>query len=101
MINDLKLAGMVLNWLALECLAPVLKFKHAALFGDNSLAVYWAFKLQASASEVVGHLLRLLGMRIHAREASHVSALGIIGDKNLMADIVSRAFKKRKTQRFT
>ena len=95
-INDLELAGMVLNWLALECLAPLLKFKHAALFGDNSSAVQWAFKLRASASEVAGRLLRLLGMRIHARKASHISALGIIGDNNLMADIISRAFKHGK-----
>ena len=95
-INDLELAGMVINWLVLECLAPTLRFIHAALFCDNSSAVQWAYKLRSSASEVAGRLLRLLGLRIHHREASHISSIGILGDDNIMADIVSRAFKTGK-----
>ena len=95
-INDLELAGMVIHWLVLECLATTLQHKHAALFCDNSSAVSWAHKLRSSASIIAGRLLRFLGLRIHIKEASHISALGISGDDNIMADIVSRAFKDGK-----
>ena len=95
-INDLELAGMVIHWLVLQCLAPTLQFKHAALFSDNSLAVLWAHKLRASASLIAGRLLRFLGIRIHARQASHITSLGIQGEENIMANIVSQAFHDGK-----
>ena len=79
-INDLKLAGMVIHWLVLECLASMLQFKHAALFCDNLSAVSWAHKLQASASLIAGRLLRFLGIRIHARQSSHITSLSIEGN---------------------
>ena len=38
-MNDLELAGMVLEWLVLECLIPCFKFLYAIIFCDNTLAV--------------------------------------------------------------
>lgn len=95
-INDLELAGAVLNWLALECQGIPLAYHHLATFCDNTSAVSWATKLRTSKSVVAGRLLRMLGMRIHKRMASSLVPVSIAGDKNDMADIVSRAFKDGK-----
>jgi hypothetical protein len=96
-INDLELAGLVLNWLALECQPGLqLKFHHIGVFCDNTSAVSWAYKLRTSTSIVAGRLLRLLGLRMHARKTSSLVPLHIAGEDNTMADIVSRAFKTGK-----
>ena len=92
-INDLELAGAVLNWLALECQPVCLQYCHVATFCDNTSAVAWAFKLRTSKSLVAGRLLRLLGLRIHSRKVSSLTPLHIAGENNKMADVVSRAFK--------
>jgi hypothetical protein len=96
-INDLELAGLVLNWLALECQKGLhLAYHHIGTFCDNTSAVSWANKLRTSKSLVAGRLLRLLGLRIHSRQASSLIPLHIAGENNIMADIVSRAFKHGK-----
>ena len=95
-INDLELAGIVLNWMALELTDLNLKYAHIATFCDNTSAVAWSYKMRTSKSVAAGKLLRLLGMRIHQRKASTVIPSHIAGEKNDMADIVSRAFKSGK-----
>jgi hypothetical protein len=96
-MNDLELAGAVLNWLVLECQPNInLTHRHIGIFCDNTSAVAWAHKLRTSKSIVAGRLLRMLGMRIHARQASSLTPLNIAGEDNTMADIVSRAFKNGK-----
>jgi hypothetical protein len=96
-INDMELAGLVLNWLALECQKEAhLAFHHIGVFCDNTSAVSWANKLRTSKSRVAGRLLRMLGLRIHARQASSLLPVHIAGADNKMADIVSRAFKSGK-----
>jgi hypothetical protein len=95
-INDLELAGTVLNWLALECQPVNLKFQHIGMFCDNAAAVSWTASLRTSKSKSAGRLLRMLGMRIHARFASSLTPLHIPGEENDMADIASRAFKNGK-----
>jgi hypothetical protein len=96
-INDLELAGLVLNWLALECQKSVhLAFHHVGAFCNNTSAVAWANKLRTSKSRVAGRLLQMLGLRIHARQASSLLPVYIAGTDNKMADIVSRAFKSGK-----
>jgi hypothetical protein len=92
-MNDLELAGAALNWLVLECQDVQLEHKHIGVFCDNTSAVSWAHKLRTSKSIVAGRLLRMIGMRIHARKASSLTPLNIAGEDNEMADIVSRAFK--------
>ena len=92
-INDLELAGIVLEWLVLKCISSSLQYKHVAIFCDNVAAVIWAHKLRCGSSIASAKLLRFLGMRIHAKEASHLTPLSIAGKDNTMADIVSRAFK--------
>ena len=94
-INDLELAGAVLNWLALELVLPEkqLHLLHVGTFCDNTSAVAWAYKLRTSKSIVAGKLLRLLGLRIHSCQASGLTPLNIAGSDNTMADVVSRAFK--------
>jgi hypothetical protein len=96
-INDLELAGLVLNWLALEYSNQVpLAFHHVGVFCDNSSAVAWTSRMRTSTSIVAGRLLRILGLRIHARKASSLIPLHISGEDNIQADIISRAFKNGK-----
>ena len=46
-INDLELAGLLLNWLALECQKDIhLAFHHIGTFCDNTSAVSWAHKMR-------------------------------------------------------
>jgi hypothetical protein len=95
-INDLELAGAVLNWLALEAQNLEIKNKHVALFCDNTPTVSWATAFRTSKSSIAGRLLRVLGMRIHASAASSLTTMYIKGQDNIMADTVSRAFKSGK-----
>ena len=95
-INDLELAGAVLNFLVLECQDVNLKHHHIGCFCDNTSAVAWAYKLRTSASTVAARLLRLLSLRLHARQASSLIPVHIAGEENTMADIISRAFKGGK-----
>ena len=95
-MNNLELAAMVLGWLALEVTGRDLTHQHIGMYCDNILAVAWAHKLRTSKSIVSGQLLRMLGIRIHARQASGITPLNIVGEKNIMADIISRAFKEGK-----
>ena len=93
-INDLELAGAVLNWLALECQQLDLQYKHVGTFCDNTSAVAWAYKLRTSKSHIAAQLLRILSIRIHKRKASGLTPMNIAGEDNKMADVVSRAFKQ-------
>jgi hypothetical protein len=95
-MNDLELAGMVLNWYALECNVTNLRHHHIANFCDNTSAVAWAYRLRTSKSRIAGRLLRLLSIRIHSRQASSLLPMNIAGEENIMADVVSRAFKDGK-----
>jgi hypothetical protein len=95
-INDLELAGAVLNFLALECQNVNLQFHHIGLFCDNTSAVSWAYWLRTSASSPAAKLLRLLGLRIHKNMASSITPIHIAGVNNTMADVISRAFKDGK-----
>jgi len=65
MIIDLRLAGMVLKFIVLECIIPRLCYKHFGLFCDNTSTVSWALKIRASKSIPAAKLLRLLGLRLH------------------------------------
>ena len=80
----------------IECIKPNLAHTHAALFWDKTSAVGWTFNLLSGSSLAAGHLLRLLGMRIHATKASHLTSIGIAGEENYMADVVSHTFQKGK-----
>ena len=95
-INDLKLAGLILNWLALECLTYKLPNTHAALFCDNTLAVGWAFKLISGSLLAAGRLLSFLDICIHSTQASHLIPISIAGEDNDMSYVVSYAFQKGK-----
>lgn len=57
-INDLELAGAVLNWLALECQDSVsLHNQHVGTYCNNTSAVTWAYKLRTSKSAIAARLL--------------------------------------------
>jgi hypothetical protein len=92
-MNDLELAGMVLNLFALECNVKNLQHKHIATFCDNTSAVAWSQKLRTSRSTVAARLLRILSIRLHKRQASSLLPMNIAGEDNKMADVVSRSFK--------
>ena len=64
-INNINLSGLVLNWLALECLTSNLANTCGALFYDNTSVVGWKIKLRLGSYLEVGRLLHFLGMQIH------------------------------------
>jgi hypothetical protein len=87
---------MVFGWLILESTLPDLKHQHVGIFCDSTSATHWASKLRTPASMPAARLLQMLSMHIHAREASSLTPLSILGAENDMADICSRAFKQGK-----
>ena len=95
-INDLELAGALLGFLVLESRGIPLQFYHLATFCDNMTTVVWAYKLRNSKSKIAGFLLRFLGLRLHQAGCSSMVPHHIAGNDNLMADAISRAFKKGK-----
>ena len=92
-INTLELAGAVLAFLILDHKLYDLKYVHIVTFFDNVSAVAWAYKLRTSKNLAAGRLLRLLGLRIHAAKASNVVPIHVVGEENIIVDIVSCAFK--------
>ena len=93
-INDLELAGIVINFIVLETIMPSLQNKHIGTYCDNTSAVSWANKLRTSKSIPAAWLLRLLGLRQLTSKSSSLTTLSIPGEDNKMADVASRAFKK-------
>ena len=93
-MNDLELAGVLLEWLVLEHLVGDLQFKHVGMNCDNSVAVTWANKYRTSKSIAAARLLRLLCLRMHKRMTSPSLVIGVKGDDNGMADVSSRSFKQ-------
>ncbi len=93
-MNDLELAGVLLEWLVLEHLVKDLKFKHVGMNCDNSVSVTWTRKFRTSKSIAAARLLRLLSLRLHKRQSSPSLTIGVRGDDNGMADVASRSFKK-------
>ena len=95
-INDLELAGALLGFLVLESSGVALQYCHLATFCDNMTTVVWAYKLRNSKSRIAGYLLRFLGLRMHQAQCSSMVPHHIAGENNIMADIISRAFKHGK-----
>jgi hypothetical protein len=92
--SDLEMAGVLLQWLVLEQIAPAsLEHKHIGIFSDNTPTVAWATRLHSSKSKVAGHLLRALAIRQHAHRASPLLTISIAGEDNNMADVASRSFR--------
>jgi hypothetical protein len=89
--SDLEMAGLLLHYLVLECLAD-LKHVHVAAWCDNTPTVSWANKLNSSKSRVAARLVRALALRIQANAASPLITVSIAGIHNTMADVASRAF---------
>ena len=97
-INDLEMAGLVMQWLVLECLVPTLCNTHVAIYCDNASTVSWSFKMAQSKSLVASFLLRALGLRMHAVKSSPLQCLPIAGSDNSMADEASRQVPSNPAQ---
>ena len=92
-INDLEMAGVMLQWLALERCAPKsLQFAQVTIYSDNTSTVSWTGKLSSSASVIAGHLLRALALRQHVHRSAPLLCLPIAGQNNDLADTASRSF---------
>lgn len=92
-INDLEMAGLLLQYLILEQLVD-LKHQHSACWIDNTSTVSWAAKMTSKKSKIGHRLLRALCLRHCANESSPLAPLSIAGLRNLMADLASRSFRK-------
>jgi hypothetical protein len=90
-INDLEMAGLLLQYLVLEQLVD-LKHEHVAAWCDNTSTVSWARRMTSSRSKIGHRLVRALMMRINVNEASPLVTVSIAGCRNDMADVASRSF---------
>ena len=92
-INDLEMAGVLLQFLVLEPLVPM-RHTQTAVWCDNTSAVSWTNKMSSRRSLIGQQLARALALRLLATEASHLAALSIAGLDNTLADLASRSFKQ-------
>jgi hypothetical protein len=90
-INDLEMAGLLLQYLVLEQMVA-LRHKHVAAWCDNTSTVSWARRMTSSRSRIGHRLVRALMMRINVNEASPLVTVSIQGCRNDMADVASRSF---------
>ena len=88
-INDLEMAGVLLEWLILEAHLPLLQFVQAGISCDNSSTVHWSQKFSAK-SLIPGHLLRALALRQRICKSAPLLIISIKGILNKMADVASR-----------
>lgn len=91
-INDLEMAGFVLQFLLLEELVGPLTYLHIAVWCDNTSAISWIRKMKSNKSAIGQRLARILSMRMHIHQVSPLAALSIAGIANLLADIASRSY---------
>ena len=91
-INDLEMAGFVIQFLALEELVGPLTHQHIAVWCDNTSAVSWIRKMKSSKSAIGQRLARVLSLRMSIQEVSPLAALSIAGIRNKLADIASRSY---------
>jgi hypothetical protein len=96
-INDLEMAGIVLQYLLLEQLVDM-EHLHLAIWCDNTSAVAWTTKMSSSKSIIGQQLTRALAARMITNKSSHVAAISIAGTDNTMADLASRSFKNTGAQ---
>jgi hypothetical protein len=92
-INDLEMAGLLLQYLLLEQIVPM-EHLQTAVWCDNTSAVSWTTKMSSSKSIIGQQLTRALACRMIINRSSHLAALSIAGVDNPMADLASRSFKK-------
>jgi len=96
--SDLEMAGLVCQWLVLECLAD-LQHCHVAVGCDNTPTVAWASRLLSSKAKTAAHLLRALAIRMLACQATPLTAYHIPGVLNTMADVASRSLVSQPSDR--
>ena len=92
-INDLEMAGILLQWLVLEHISPItLQHRNPLIFCDNTSAVAWTHKFSTTTSTVAAHLLMALALRQHVHRSSPLLVASIAGVDNDIADVPSRSF---------
>jgi hypothetical protein len=91
-VNDLEMAGLLLQTLVLEHLVEDLKHQHAAAWVDNTSAVSWATKMRSKRSSIGHRLVRAFSMRLCVNQMSPLATLSIAGKHNTMADVASRSW---------
>ena len=96
-INDLEMAGLLLQYLLLEQLVDI-KHTHTAAWCDNTSAVSWTRRMSSNVSTIGQQLTRALALRMCANESSHLAPLSIAGVDNDLADLASRSFKQTGTK---
>ena len=80
-INDLEMAGVLIQNLTLENLVPM-QHTHAATWCDNTSAVAWTGRMNSSKSQVGQQLTRALALRMIVNQSSHLAAMSIAGKDN-------------------
>jgi hypothetical protein len=88
--SDLEMAGVLLQYLALEQLVPNLRHAQVAILCDNSPAVAWTKKMATHASSLVARrLLRGLAMRQRFTRTAPPEIYHVAGKTNILVDVAS------------
>ena len=91
-INDLELAAVLMQQIALESLMKV-RHLHSEIFSDNMSATVWATKLMVHADSVAAtRLVRAAAMRARTTESKMPSVRHWPGQCNPIADDTTRSF---------
>ena len=86
----------MLGLLVLKAQRVQLKYCLLATFCDKMTTIMWSNKLQNSKSAIAGYLICFLGLWMHQGKCSIINPHHIAGKDNIMADIISCAFKMGK-----
>ena len=93
-INDLELAAILLQQIALEHLMK-LRHRHSEIFSDNISATVWATKLMVHADSVIAtRLVRAAAMRARTTQSRMPAVHHWPGAWNPLADDTTRSFQR-------
>jgi hypothetical protein len=93
-INDLETVCILAAMMVLEHLTPT-KHKHYQIFTDSMSATAWTRKMVAMVESVLAsRILRALAMHQRSAESAIPQVDHWPGEKNPLADVGSRSFKK-------
>jgi hypothetical protein len=90
--SDLKMAGLLLLWLATEEVCEPLREKWITLFNDNSPSIGWVTSLASKWSLVAKHLVQALALRLKIQRVCPLTPIHIEGKCNAILDVPSRSF---------
>jgi hypothetical protein len=87
--SDLEMAGLLFLWLVMGEVCRLSAGCHVVLFSNNSPTVSWFKWLASKGSMVAPQLLRVLALRLKAKQACPLTPFHVVDCEHLMTNIPS------------